>query len=212
MSSVYDSMALKTVANQSQSAVGAPIILDAWFEEGDITVNAAKTISRGGAMLDRPLYSWAARVDYADDPTAPDFVTLVDNNANYTYDLLQGKPMLVLKGIASGNPIVGVLGSDLLGPICIPQSTIAANSIEKRVAGKFLRHGQVTLFALAYYPVPVNATTDIAVGDRLLYDESDKLWVKDASLASPVIACHAATEASGQYVGALFLGCPLTQA
>ena len=210
MATIYDCMALKTVTNQSQTAVNGPIILDCWFEEGDITVSSAKSHSLGGMMLDRPLYTWGSQVTYADNPQAPDFVSPAPTNAEYTYLKLQGKPILVLaSAISSGTtPIVGVLGNDLLGPVCIPSTSAAADSVAERVAGKFLRHGQVTLFGMAYYPVAVDATTDIDVGVHLVYDKSSGLFKYQAAGTSPVIAMHAATDASGQYVGALFYGCP----
>jgi hypothetical protein len=207
---IFDSMALKTVTNQAQTAVGSPIILDCWFYEGYPTVSAAKSHSIGGVMLDRPLYTWASQVTYADNPTAPDFVSPAPQNAEYTYQKLYGKPILVLSSsIASGTtPVVGVLGNDLLGPVSIPTNTAAGDSVAKLVAGRFLRHGQCTLFGLAYYPVSVDADTDINVGDHLVYDKSSALFKKQTAATSPVIAMHAATDASGQYVGALFYGCP----
>ncbi len=211
MATVYDSMALKTVTNQSQTAVNAPIIVDAWLEEGAITVASTKTYSNGGALLDRPLYSWASQISYDDDPTAPDFVTLATSDSAYTYSGLQGKIILSAQG-TNTNPIVGVIGSDPIGPVRIPVNSAAADTVAERVAGLYLRHTQVTLFGFAYYPVAVEATTDIAVGDHLLYDNSDALWKKDGAAASPVISCHVATDASGQYVGALFYGIPTTQA
>lgn len=206
--SVYNVMALKTPTNQSQTAVNAPVIIDAWLEEGNLTVASAKTISTGGVMLDRPTYTWASRITFNDDPTSPDFVSLATSDAEYTYVKLQGKPILSAAG-TNTNPFVGVLGADPVGPVVIPSSS--KTSVATRVAGPYLRHAQVTLFGLAYYPVAVDATTDIAVGDHLLYDNSEVAWVKDGAAASPVIACHAATDASGQYVGALFYGIPTVQ-
>jgi len=210
MATIYDSLALKTVTNQAQTAVGSPIILDCWFEESDITVSSAKSHSLGGVMLDRPLYTWASQVTYADNPQSPDFVSPAPQNAEYTYAKLYGKPILVLaSSITSGTtPIVGVLGNDLLGPVSIPATSGAADSVAKRVAGRYLRHGQCTLFGMAYYPVAVDATTDIDVGVHLVYDKSSGLFKYQAAGTSPVIAMHAATDASGQYVGALFYGCP----
>lgn len=210
MATLYDCMALKTVTNQAQTAVNGPIILDCWFEESDITVSSAKTHSIGGVMLDRPLYTWASQVTYADNPQAPDFVSPAAQNAEYTYAKLYGKPILVLSSsITSGTtPIVGVLGNDLLGPVCIPPTSAAADSVAERVAGRYLRHGQCTLFGMAYYPVPVDATTNIDVGTHLVYDKSSALFKYQAAGTSPVIAMHSAEDASGQYVGALFYGCP----
>lgn len=203
-------MALKTVANQSQTAVNSPIIMDCWFEEGAITVASAKTVSTGNVMLDRPLYTFASRVDFADNPTAPDWVSPAATNAEYTYAKLKGKPILVLSSsITSGTtPVVGVLGSYLSGPVAIPSASGYADTVAKRVAGPFLRHGQVTLFGMAYYPVAVDATDDITVGAHLVYDKSTALFKLQAAGTSPVIAMHAATDATGQYVGALFFGCP----
>lgn len=212
MATIYDSMALKTVTNQSQSGVNAPIIIDCWFEEGNITVSSAKTVSSGNVMLDRPLYTWASRVDFADNPQAPDFVMLAPTDVEYTYLKLQGKPIMVLNtSVTSGTAnVIGVLGSDLKGPIVAPSAS--STSVAARVAGLYLRHGQVTLFGCAYYPVAVEATTDISVGDHLVFDRSDALWKKEsATTLSPVIACHTATDATGQYVGALFYGCPNSQ-
>lgn len=216
MATIYDSMALKTVTNQAQSGVNMPIVLDCWFEEGAITVGLVKTISNGNVMLDRPLYTWASRVDFADNPQAPDWVTPATTNSEYTYLKLQGKPILALNtSRASGTSnVVGVLGSDLKGPVSLPVDTAAADSVAKRVAGFYLRHGQVTLLGCAYYPVAVDAgTTDIAVGDHLVYNRGTALWTKETTTyLSPVIACHVATEATGQYVGALFYGCPNAEA
>ncbi len=215
MATIYDSMALKGPTNQSQSAITEPILLDVWFEEGAITVGTAKTISTGNVMMDRPTYTWASRVDFADNPQAPDFVTPATNSAEYTYLKLQGKPILVLNtSITSGTSnVIGVLGSDLKGPVKIPATTGLADSVAKRVAGLYLRHGQVTLLGCMYYPVAVDASTDIAVGDHLVYNRTSGLWTKETtSFVSPVIACHAATDAAGQYVGALFYGCPNAEA
>jgi hypothetical protein len=207
---IYDAMALKTVTNQSQTAVNGPIILDCWFYEGYPTVSAAKSHSLGGVMLDRPLMTWASQVTYADNPTAPDFVSPAPQNTEYTYQKLYGKPILVLaSSIASGTtPVVGVLGNDLLGPVSIPPNTAAGDSVAKLIAGRYLRHGQCTLFGLAYYPVPVDAGTNIDVGTHLVYDKSSALFKYQAAGTSPVIAMHSAEDASGQYVGALFFGCP----
>lgn len=212
MATIYDSMALKMPSNQSQSAVNAPVILDCWFEEGNLTVGSSKTISTGSVMMDRPTYTWVSRVDFADNPQAPDFVTTAPTDVEYTYLKLQGKPILVLNtSVTSGTAnVVGVLGSDLKGPVSIPSAS--QTSIATRVAGLYLRHGQVTLLGCAYYPVAVEATTDIYVGDHLVYDRSDALWEKESSTTlSPVIACHTAISATGQYVGALFYGCPNSQ-
>jgi hypothetical protein len=164
-------------------------------------------------MLDRPLYTWASQITYADNPTAPDYVSPAPTNAEYTYQKLYGKPILVLaSSLTSGTtPVVGVLGNDLLGPVALPANTAAGDSIAKLVAGKHLRYGQVTLFGYAYYPVSVDAdAVDISVGDHLVYDKDTSKFRKQTAPAvtSPVIAMHAATEASGQYVGALFYGCP----
>ena len=211
---VYDAMALKLVTNQAQTAVNGPIIMDCWFEEGNITVASAKTYSTGGVMLDRPLYSFGTVVSFADDPQDPDWVTLAPNSAEYTYAKLQGKPILELaSAVKSGTvPIVGALGSDLKGPVVLPANSAAADSVAERVAGLYLRHGQVTLFGLAYYPVEIEGTTDIAPGDHLVYDISDGYWKKETStVVSPVISCHAATD-TGEYVGALFYGPPVAQA
>jgi hypothetical protein len=207
---IYDCMSLKTVTNQSQTAVNGPIILDCWFEEGNCVVSAAKSHSTGGVMLDRPLYTWASQVTYADNPTAPDFVSPATQNTEYTYAKLYGKPILVLSSsITSGTtPIVGVLGNDLLGPVSIPASSGLADTPAKRIAGRYLRHGQCTLFGLAYYPVAVDATTNIDVGTHLVYDKSSALFKYQAAGTSPVIAMHSAEDVSGQYVGALFYGCP----
>ena len=212
MATIYDSMALKGPTNQAQSAINCPIILDCWFEEGTLTVGSSKTISLGNVMMDRPTYTWGTIVDFGDDPQAPDFVTTAPTDAAYTYLLLQGKPILVLNTtVTTGTAnVVGILGSDLKGPAVIPSAT--KSSIATRVAGLYLRHGQVTLLGCAYYPVAVDATTDINVGDHLVYDRSSALWAKESSTTlSPVISCHAATDASGQYVGALFYGCPNSQ-
>ncbi len=209
MATYYDVMALKTPTNQSQSPVNAPVIIDCWLEEGNLTVGTAKTISLGGVMLDRPTYTWASQISYNDNPTAPDWVSLATSDAEYTYAKLQGRPIISAKE-TNTNPIIGVLGSDPLGPEVIPSSS--KTSVATRVAGLHLRHAQVTLFGFAYYPVPVEATTDIAVGDHLEYDNSAHLFQKeDSTTLSPVIACHAATEATGQVVGALFYGMPLVQ-
>ena len=206
-------MALKGPTNQSQSAINAPVILDVWFEEGNLTVASAKTISRGNVMMDRPTYTWVSRVDFADNPQAPDFVTTAPTDAEYTYVKLQGKPIMVLNtAVTSGTAnVVGVLGSDLHGPVRIPSSS--QTSVANRVAGLYLRHGQVTLFGCVYYPIPVETTSaNITVGDHLVYDRSDALWKKESGTTlSPVIACHAATDNTGQYVGALFYGCPNSQ-
>lgn len=214
MATIYDSMALKGPTNQAQSAINMPIILDCWFEEGNLTVASTKTISTGNVMMDRPTYTWASRVDFADNPQAPDFVIPATSNSEYTYLKLQGKPIMVLNtSVTSGTVnVVGVLGSDLKGPVAVPSAS--QTSVATRVAGLYLRHGQVTLLGCLYYPVAVNAgTTDIAVGDHLVYNRGTALWTKETTTTlSPVIACHAATEASGQYVGALFYGCPNAEA
>jgi hypothetical protein len=186
------------IANYWDGRVSAPVMIDCWLEEGAITVNAANTIQYGGSMLSMPSETYGAVL------TIRDLVQLASADAAYTFDLLAGKP--IVSKVSGSGGVVGEILTYPTRPVQTPASTGAADTLAKRVAGKFYRIGVIRLFGVQYCPVLCDAGTAIVVGDRLLYDVSDAKWKKDGGATSPVVACHNAASGSSIYVGALFLG------
>ena len=207
MAEIFDTKVRKFLTNQAASQVNAPVIVNCWLEEGDITVTSANTLEMKSRMNTQKAFSWAS----ASMLGKGNKVSLLADVA-FLYASLLGKPIVSTPATTSG--IVGEI-LDYPEPLQYqPSSTTAANSIAKRVAGRFYRLAPVRFDYLGYETVPVDGTVGgpIAVGDRLTYDISSAVYIKDAGAASPLVSCHYSAAASTN-VGALRLpGIVTTQA
>lgn len=186
----------KTLTNQASSQINAPIIIDAWLEEGAITVTDAGSYDIKGREGIWDTFAFAARA------AKNDLVQLAATDVAYLYESLQGHP-IVMKTASSGG-IVGQILDYPRGLNYTPPNTAAADTIAKRVAGKYYRLAPIRLDAMWYDTVKVNGqSTPIAVGDHLIYDVSSAAYVKESGTTlSPLVAAHyAATD--GIYVGAI---------
>ncbi len=193
----------KIYTNYNDTRLSAPIIMDVWLEEGNITKVDADTLEVKGRDSVWPGYSFASRL------TKGDLVQLSVDTA-FTYAALQGVP--IVSAVASTGGIVGEILNYPVNLRHVPPTSAAADSVAERVAGKYYRIAPVRLEGLWYDTVLTNGTSAIAVGDRLTYDVSDEKYIKDDAGTSPLIACHYSA-ADNTYVGALRLpGVITTQA
>jgi hypothetical protein len=185
--------------NYNDGRVSAPIMLPCWLEEGTVTVGSANTVQYKGSMLALPSQTYASPL------AIDDVVQLASSSSSYTFDALQGKPIVSV--VASSGGVIGNLVTYPTRPVHTPAATTDADSVAERVAGLYYRVGTVRMFGVQYQPVIVLAqSTAIAIGDHLVYHVAEGKWEKESSTTvSPVIACHAA-HADNVYVGALFLG------
>jgi hypothetical protein len=204
---IFDTKVRKLLTNQAAPQVNAPIIVNCWLEEGNITVNAANTLEMKGRMQTQPTYSFAT-------PLAKgDLVELCVSVYALYADLL-GKPLVT--AVSSSGGIIGQI-LDYPEPLQYrPANSTAANSVTKRVTGRYYRMAPVRIDALGYETVAVDGTAGggtggpILVGDRLDYDISAANYIKGTT--SPLVSCHYAA-AGSMYVGALRLpGIVTTQA
>ena len=198
MAEVFDTKVRKFLTNQAASQVSAPIIVNCWLEEGDITVGAARTLELKGRMQTQKSYSWASPIAKGNN------VELYVSTLSL-YASLLGKPIV---SALSGSG--GIVGEVLDYPESMqyqPSTSGAANSPTLRIAGRFYRMAPVRLDFLGYETVPVDGTAGgstggpIAVGDHLTYDVSSGVYIKGTD--SPLISCHYAAGAAN--VGALRL-------
>ena len=205
MAEIFDTKVRKFLTNQAAPQVSAPIVVACWLEEGNITVNSARTLELKGRMQTQKSHSWASPIAKGDNVQL-----CVDTN--FLYASLYGKP-IVSALVTTG----GIVGEVLDYPESLqyrPASSAVANSITYRVAGRYYRLAPVRIDALGYETVPVDGTVSgpIAVGDRLKYDVSDAVYIKDGAGTSPLISCHYSAAANTN-VGALRLtGIITTQA
>jgi hypothetical protein len=184
--------------NYGDGRVSAPIIVDCWLEEGNVTVNSANTIQYKGKMMGLPSQSFQYPL------TLGSLVQLAGTQSVFTFESLEGKP--IVSAVSGTGGVIGELIDYPTRMVATPASSAAADSYSERVAGKFYRVAPVRLYGMQYVPLVINNTTAIAVGDHLEYVVDEAGWRKETSTTvSPVIACHVAT-VSGQYVGGLFLG------
>ena len=205
MADRYAVEAVKGRTNYFDGRVSGPVVVPAWIERGAITVAAANTIDYGGKKLGMPSYTFATSIDIDEVNRGDTFVQIPtdgEGTTAYTYDALEGKP--IVTPVSSTGGVAGVLLTHEGSLYANPSSTTAADSITKRVSGKFYAVEMVKFYAMEYHPVKVHVTdaSNIAPGDFLAYDVSEKEWVKDGS-GTMVMACHYAA-ADDLYVGALF--------
>ena len=205
MAEVFDTKVRKFLTNQAASQVSAPIIVNCWLEEGDITVGAARTLELKGRMQTQKSYSWASPIAKGNN------VELYVSTLSL-YASLLGKPIV---SALSGSG--GIVGEVLDYPESMqyqPSTSGAANSPTLRIAGRFYRMAPVRLDFLGYETVAVDGTAGgtsggpILVGDRLTYDVDAGVFIKGAA-TSPLMSCHYAAGAN-MYVGALRLSGVIT--
>ena len=204
MADRYAVEAVKGRTNYFDGRVSGPVVVPAWIERGAITVAAANTIDYGGKKLGMPSYTFATSIDIDEVNRGDTFVQISTDGGTsaYTYDALEGKP--IVTPVSSTGGVAGVLLTHEGSLYANPSSTDAADTIARRVAGKFYAVEMVKFYAMEYHPVKVRVSgeANIAPGDFLAYDVSEKEWVKDGS-GTMVMACHYAA-ADDLYVGALF--------
>jgi hypothetical protein len=177
-------------------------LIDAILDRGAITVAAKNTVGYKGKVLGMPSMTFATNFDIDVVNRGDAFVQLVPTAAELTYEACQGRP--VVQTIVAAGGVAGVLltyGAPLMAD---PPDTAAANSLAKRITGKYQAVEAVKFYAFEYRPVQVkvSAEANVTVGAALTYDVSSERWVVDAD-GTAVISCHAAT-ADDLYVGALF--------
>jgi len=201
MADRYAVEAVKGRTNYFDGRVSGPVVVPAWIERGAITVAAKNTIDYGGKKLGMPSYTFATSIDIDEVNRGDTFVQIPSDTA-YTYDALEGKP--IVSPVSSTGGVAGVLLTHEGSLYANPSNTAAANTITERVSGKYYAVEMVKLYAMEYHPVKVLVTgeSSIAPGDYLTYDVSSKEWVKDGD-GTMVMACHYASS-DDLYVGALF--------
>jgi len=205
MANRYNVEAVKSRTNYMDPRGSAPVIVSAILEQGAITVTAKNTVGYKGQRLGMPSMTFATEFDIDVVNRGDQFIQIAtdgEGTSSYTYEACQGKP--VVSKVSGTGGVAGTLltyGSALMAD---PASTTAANSITKRVTGKYYAVEAVKLFGMEYHPVKVlvSGEASIAPGDFLTYDVSADEWVKDAD-GTMVMSCHYAT-ADDLYVGALF--------
>jgi hypothetical protein len=183
----------KVLAGEIQTQCRRPIVIDVILNEGAITVGAVKTILSKGAMIANKTYTFATPV------VAGDLIQLTADDAGITYEACQGR-IVVEKASSTGGAIGRVLQTS--GPLVEnPATTGAADTLAKRLAGKYYRVVPVVIYADEYVTVPVDGSnTAITVAGYLTWDVSATEYVKAGS--SGMMACHHAA-ADSLNVGAL---------
>ena len=200
MAEIYDTKVRKLLTNQAAPQVNAPIIVNCWLEEGNITVGAANTLEMKGRMQSQPSYSWVSPLSKGD-------MVELYVSTSALYASLLGKP--IVSALAGTGGVIGTI-LDYPEPLQYrPATSAAANSPANRIAGRYYRMAPVRIDALGYETVPVDGTTPIAVGDRLKFDVTTSKFVKQTEATSPLIACHYSA-ANNTNVGALRLSGVIT--
>jgi len=203
MANRYNVEAIKGRTNYFDNRTSGPVVIDAILDRGAITVAAKNTVGYKGKVLGMPSMTFATNFDIDVVNRGEAFVQLVPTAAELTYEACQGRP--VVQTIVAAGGVFGTLltyGAPLMAD---PPDTAAANSLAKRITGKYQAIEAVKLYGMEYRPVPVKVSDEanITVGSMLTYDVSSERWVLDAADGTAVMACHAAT-ADDLYVGALF--------
>lgn len=169
---------------------GGGVVVPCILEEGNITVYGAKSLSDGVVRRAESYYAFASEI------VKDDFVALA-SNAAYTYDACEGMPVVAKTSSTGG--IQGIVLDDPRKLVAKPANSAAADSVAKRIAGKYYRIAMVWFPAFAYKAELANANSpNIALADPIKWDVSSEVVVQGSS--SGLTAVHAAT-ADSVYVG-----------
>ncbi|MFA5380237.1 MAG: hypothetical protein WC455_31030 [Dehalococcoidia bacterium] len=170
---------------------GAGVVVPCILEEGNITVYSGKTLSDGAVRRAESHYAFASEIEKND-------IVYVASDAAYTYDACQGMPVVAKPVTTEG--VRGIVLDDPRKLVARPSSSTAANSVAKRIAGKFYRVALVWFPAFAYTSQLANAASpNISVGGALIYDVSSEVMIGGGT-TSGITAAHVAT-ADAVYVG-----------
>ena len=161
----------------TNQTVGGFIKITCILDEGGFTVNSPNTvISDGGVLNAGYAYTFTTAASRLNkyDPVC------LKINTGVTYAITEGRPVVCAPVADEG--IFGYVLTEPKAMTALTQltSTVAADTLAERLAGRYYRYAQVVLFCNMAEAKVTDGST-ILVGSNLVYDASDEDYLVDAT-------------------------------